>query len=514
MQSLHEVVIAIVAFIVLIGVLVVVHEFGHFLVAKLCGVRVEQFSIGFPPRLFGVKIGETDYCISALPFGGYVKMTGENLPGENMSLEGANKEQTEAQEAGQAPAPGAQVAHPDVAPANDTTVVSYAFTKHVVHSDVAPAINAGRLGDDPGALTSHPRWQRILIGLAGPVANFVLAFALMAVYYACFNEVPKYAVNTTTVEWIVPGSQAARAGLEPGDVIERFDTVDNPDWMQVAARASLNLGQTVRLMVNRGGKQIPLAMYFPGLPKGEDFDFSDVGILPQLDSGPIGVYAVEPGTPAAKAGLLAGDKIVSVDGHVFHYVGSLLAYMEAEQGRPMALGVERNGAALTLEATPTKLDASGYKLGFEASATPLRNEPMPVGKAMAQAKDFCVSNSTLIVDVLGRLFEHKVAVSQLSGPVGIARIAGEAAETKGWMSKFYTTSAISLNLGILNLLPFPILDGGMILFLLIEGALRHDISLAVKERIYQAAFVVLVVFFAFIIFNDVSKLPVFMHVKP
>lgn len=466
MQSLHEVVVAIVAFIVLIGVLVVVHEFGHFLVAKLCGVRVEQFSIGFPPRLFGVKIGETDYCVSALPFGGYVKMTGENMPGENMSLEGADKEQAEAQKS------------------------------------------------DPGALTSHPRWQRILIGLAGPVANFVLAFVLMAVYYACFNEVPKYAVNTTTVEWIVPGSQAARAGIEPGDVIKRFDTAENPDWMQVAARASLNLGQTVRLVVERGGKQVPLTLYIPGLAKGEEFDFSDVGILPQLDSGPIGVHAVMSGSPAAKAGLLAGDRIVSVDGHQFHYVGSLLAYMASEQGKPLALGVERNGARLTLEATPEKLDATGYKLGFEATATPLRDEPMPLGRAMAQAKDFCVSNSTLIVDVLGRLFERKVAVSQLSGPVGIARIAGEAAETKGWMSKFYTASAISLNLGILNLLPFPILDGGMILFLLIEGALRHDISMVVKERIYQAAFVVLVILFAFIIFNDVSKLPVFMHVKP
>jgi regulator of sigma E protease len=116
--------------------------------------------------------------------------------------------------------------------------------------------------------------------------------------------------------------------------------------------------------------------------------------------------------------------------------------------------------------------------------------------------------------VLGRLLTRKVAVSQLSGPIGIARMTGQAVETKGWFPKFYTAAAISLNLGILNLLPFPILDGGLILLLLIEGILRHDISLAVKERIYQAAFVVLVVFFAFIIFNDVTKLPIFTHVKP
>jgi regulator of sigma E protease len=116
--------------------------------------------------------------------------------------------------------------------------------------------------------------------------------------------------------------------------------------------------------------------------------------------------------------------------------------------------------------------------------------------------------------VLGRLFTHKVSMAQLSGPVGIARMAGDAAETKGWLPKFGLAAAISLNLGILNLMPFPILDGGLILLLLIESVMRRDISMNVKERIYQAAFVVLMAFFAFVIFNDVSKLPIFAHLKP
>jgi regulator of sigma E protease len=120
----------------------------------------------------------------------------------------------------------------------------------------------------------------------------------------------------------------------------------------------------------------------------------------------------------------------------------------------------------------------------------------------------------LIVQMLERIATHRVSASQLSGPVGIARMAGEAAEMKGWYSKFYLAGEISLNLGVLNLLPFPILDGGMILLLLIEGALRHDISINVKERIYQAAFVVLIMFFAFVIFNDVTKLPIFTRLKP
>jgi regulator of sigma E protease len=159
------------------------------------------------------------------------------------------------------------------------------------------------------------------------------------------------------------------------------------------------------------------------------------------------------------------------------------------------------------------LDTS-YKLGFEAVNPPPRPDPLPLGRAVAKSKAFCLDNSTLIVEVLGRLFTRKVAVSQLSGPVGIARMAGQAAEMNGWLPKFALASAISINLGILNLLPFPILDGGMILLLLIESVLRHDISINVKERIYQAAFVVLVVFFAFIIFNDVTKLPPFTHVRP
>jgi regulator of sigma E protease len=452
MQNLHEVVVAIVAFIILIGIMVVVHEFGHFFVAKLCGVRVESFSVGFGPRLFGVKHGDTDYKVCLLPLGGYVKMTGEN------------------------PSEGEPV-------------------------------------DDPAAFTSHPRWQRMLIGLAGPVANFILAFLLMLFYFCWINEVPKYVVNSSIVEWVIPGSPAAQSGFEPGDVIKTFDTVNDPDWMQVGTRASMNLNQTVQVMVARNGRNIPLTLHIPALAKGQEFEFNDAGLLPQFMPGPIGVDQVQPGTPADKAGLRNGDQIAAVDGHPFHTVSTLLAYMQYGQGKPMVLSVMRKGKPLTLVANPAKLD-SNWKLGFQAVGTPLRTDPLPFGKAVVQARNFCTDNSTLIVEVLGRLFTRKVAVSQLSGPVGIARMAGQAAEMQGWLPKFGLAAAISINLGILNLMPFPILDGGLILLLLIESVIRHDISLNVKERIYQAAFVVLVVFFAFVIFNDVTKLPIFTHVKP
>ncbi len=463
MQNLHDVVVAIVAFIILIGVMVVVHELGHFIVAKLCGVRVESFSVGFGPRLFGIKYGDTDYKVCLLPLGGYVKMTGET---------------------------------PDQLQVGDE------------------AQPGPRPEEDPGSFLNHPRWQRMLIGVAGPVANFILAFVLMLFYFQFINEVPKYVVNSTTVEWVVPDSPAAQAGIRAGDVIRSFDSVQNPDWMQVGNRAQMNLNQTVPVTVQRDGHDVHLSLHLPPLQKGEDdFDFSDAGILPQFMPGPIGVHDVQAGAPAARAGLQAGDQIESVDGHPFHTVSTLLAYMQAYPGKTLALGILRNGQRLTLQATPAKFDTS-WKLGFQAVGTPLRNDPLPMRKAIAQSKAFCVDNSTLIVEVLGRLFTRQVAVSQLSGPVGIARMAGQAAEMNGWLPKFGLAAAISINLGILNLMPFPILDGGLILLLLIESVLRRDISINIKERIYQAAFVVLVVFFAFIIFNDVTKLPIFTHVKP
>jgi len=467
MQSLYDVAVAIGAFIVLIGLMVTVHEFGHFIVAKFFRVRVESFSLGFGPRLFGFKYGDTDYKVCLLPLGGYVAMTGESMPGENMKLEADSEEVIEANK------------------------------------------------QDPGALTSHPRWQRMLIGVAGPVANFILAFVLMLVYYNFINEVPKGVVKDTLVEWVVPNSPAAQAGIQPGDKILSFDNIQNPNWAQVDARVAVNPNSTVALTVNRGGQQQQLSLHLPAYTRKSDTDLTIAGMLAENYSGPIGVFEVNPNTPAERAGLHNGDEIEAVDGLQFHSVATLLSYMQANPGKQITLSIQRSGAPVSLPVQPAILPGDNrYTLGFKPAIPPFIQKPLPFAEAAAQSAVFWRENSSLIVDVLGRLFTHKVAVSQLSGPVGIARMAGQAAQMDGWLPKFGLAAAISLNLGILNLLPFPILDGGMILLLLIEGILRHDISLAVKERIYQAAFVVLVVFFSFIIFNDVTKLPIFTHFKP
>jgi regulator of sigma E protease len=451
---MHEFLVAAVAFIVLVGVMVVVHEFGHFAVAKFFRVRVEAFSFGFGPRLFGFKYGETDYKVCLLPLGGFVKMTGEN-PGEEEPV------------------------------------------------------------NDPAAFTSHPRWQRMLIGLAGPFSNFILAFVLMVFYFNFIDEVP--AVNPIVVEWVTDASPAAQAGIEPGDIIRHFDKVDNPTWEQIQTIASQSVNQTVPVTVDRGGKTLPLALRLSGETKKKRFDLGQAGLFLQLLQSPINVEQVAPNSPAERAGLRGGDLILAVDGHAFHTLDPLVPYLQTGHGKPVTLSVSRNGQPIAPLVAHPSIQDSAWRLGFLSSAPPpipTHKEPLPFSRSLAESRDFCVENSTLIVDVLGQILTHKVSVSQLSGPVGIARMAGQAAEMKDWYPKFGLAAGISLNLGILNLLPFPILDGGMILLLLIESLIRRDIGMIVKERIYQAAFVVLLTFFAFIIFNDVTKLPFFTHLKP
>ena len=474
---MQHVLVAIVSFVIALGILVLVHEFGHFLAAKLCGVRVEQFSIGFPPRLFGIKIGDTDYCISATPLGGYVKMTGESMPGENMSLDGADHDSIAAQQ------------------------------------------------HDPGALTSHPRWQRIIIGLAGPVANFIFAIAVMAGFYMLHNEVPLFESQQPKIDWVIPGSAAEAAGIRPGDTIVNFDGQENPTWDTVGVRIGLNLqseniSHTVWLAVLRNSQRIALQMPLSGVldAKSSPEDaFDKIGLLIAMQPGPVTVSSVTPGTPAAGAGIEPGDQFLSVDGHVFHGLPSMISYLQYRKGAPLNIELSRNGAtshiAIQPRQEPNPDGSSAWRIGFGGVAPPSRVEQMAFVPAFQASLKFNKNSSMLILEILKRLFTHKMSVNTLSGPVGIAQQTGMAAETPGWEMKFIVLASISVNLGMLNLLPFPILDGGMILFLLIESLIRRDVNIVIKERVYQAAFIIIIVFFVYIMFNDISKLPIFAHTK-
>ena len=447
---MHDFLVTVVAFLVLIGLMVIVHEFGHFIVAKLCRVRVEAFSFGFGPRLFGYKYGDTDYKVCLLPLGGFVKMTGE-IPGEDAA-------------------------------------------------------------NDPGAFTAHPRWQRMLIGVAGPVANFILAFVLLFVYYAGFNEA--YSVHPSTLEWVTPGSLADQSGFKPGDVITRFADKTNPDIGVLLDEIIDNDGKAVPVTVVRNGAELNLTLKLPEIDKGGDL--MEAGFYPHIVEKPLTIDQVIPGSAAQSAGLRHGDQILSVDGHGFHTLEPVIDYLKAGKGKPLALTVHRTtGVTETLQIQPRQ-EEGNWLIGFRPESygdIPVRRAPISVGRAGSRSFELCVEESKMIGKVIEKLLTRKASVKQLSGPVGIAVAAGQAAKTHDWGSKFQLAAGISLNLGILNLMPFPILDGGMILFLLIESMLRRDISMEIKERIYQAAFVLIVVFFAFVIFNDISNLPLFARFK-
>jgi len=362
---------------------------------------------------------------------------------------------------------------------------------------------------------NHPRWQRMLIGVAGPFFNFVLAFVLMLIYFTFINEVPD--IPTTKIEWVTPGSAADQAGLKPGDVIAAFDNTAHPDYQKFHDLVGDNSNKIVPVTADRNGATIQTSIHLPGTIDAQHDDLSKAGIFVQYTQSPIQIDQVSADSPAQRAGLQSGDKIISVDGHEFHTVLPLVDYMQSGKGKPVTLTIERKGATLPPIVIHPYVQEGGWRLGFLPAGpedVPVRAEPMKFSSAVAESRDFCADSSLLIVNVLKKVLTHQVSVRQLSGPVGIAVAAGQAVKERYWLAKFDLAAGISLNLGILNLLPFPILDGGLILLLMIESIMRRDISMMVKERIYQAAFVVLVAFFAFIMFNDFSKLQMFSHLKP
>lgn len=418
-----------------LGVLVFVHEFGHYAVAKLCRVRVDVFSLGFGKRLWGFRRGETDYRISALPLGGYVKMAGEN-------------------------------------PMEDRT-------------------------GDPGEFTSHPRWQRFLIAIAGPAMNIVLASVVLTVVFMFHHEFFAFARKPVDVISVNPGSPAEKAGIRPGDRIVKIEGIENPNWEELMVRMEINPNQPVPVTLLRNGKQIEATVvpdvYGPNR-------MGDAGLdLPTVAG------AVDPGSPAETAGIRPGDVLISVDGKPIQGLLDLSQTLEKTQSKTVVLTVLRNDQKIALNVTPQLMDTPGspqkrYRIGINQ----MQVEQLPFPAAARESTAALKSNSVLVFELLGKLLENKNSIKQVSSPIGIAKATGEAAMRGPW-DLFELMALISLQLALFNLLPIPILDGGLMLMLLIEGLIRRDIKQEIKERVYQAAFVFLMLFAAVVIFNDVLK---------
>jgi regulator of sigma E protease len=283
-------------------------------------------------------------------------------------------------------------------------------------------------------------------------------------------------------------------------------------------RTEPNLGQKVPLTVLRKGQRIDTTLSVPAPRDPDSFSLGTLGFVPVMQTTPVTVHRVTPDMPAAKAGLKAGDKILSVNNTPLHSVTAMLAFLQQNHDAPVTMKVQSGNTVHDLQVTPVFTDNSegtkSYQLGFEAEPPPFKVQQLPLPAAMIQSVKFNVKNSSLIIEVLRRMVTRHMAVQNLSGPIGIARETGLAATSPGWQPIIALMTVISLNLGIFNLLPVPILDGGVILLLLIESVLRHDLDQRFKERIYQGAFVLLLLFAAFVMINDITKLPILSKVKP
>jgi regulator of sigma E protease len=431
--------------LIVLGIMIVIHELGHHLAAKWFGVRVEVFSVGFGRRLFGFQRGGTDYRLSALPFGGYVKMAG-------------------------------------MSPIED---------------------KVESLTGDPGEFMSHPRWQRVIIGLAGPAMNIALAVAIYTGIFMNRFEYPKFFAEPAVVAAVDPGSPAALAGLQPGDEIVRVDGEDRPTWETVRAAFLMNGGHPIDLAVKRGHEIQNLSLT-PGTPDRDDEARNFQGLLPFHVNV---VQRLEDGMPAVQAGLQLGDEILEANGRVVFSGGALLPVLQQGGGAPVDLTVYRNGERKSYRIAPVLTEVAGrkiYRIGF-SSYPAIQAEKLAFLPALSKGLEEGRKNSLLIFSMLKKLVERKVSIKQMEGPLGITRAVGDQVKTGDWFSLLLLTAIISLNLGIFNLLPIPILDGGLILLTCVEGLMRRDIDQRVKERIYQTAFVFLIMFAAVVMYNDVTK---------
>ena len=429
--------ISILAFVFVIGVLITIHEFGHFAVARLLGAPVEVFSIGFGKRIWGFERGGTDYRLSLVPLGGYVRIIGLG---------------------------------PD-----ESDVVS---------------------GDAPSA-ELLPRWKRALILLAGPVTNIVAAVVFVALALTMGVETPVYLEEPPVVGWVEPGSPAEAARIETGDVVRAVNGEPVEMWRDLEI-ALLSSGKgPIELTVERDGSvsTIPITLDRESL-----YGFGVSGIEPRLEA------VVQPGpgaSPAAEAGIETGDLIVAVNGESVDQYYDLPRLIEPLPAKEITLDVVRNGQPLQFTVT-TRDEGGKGKIGV-GPVLPTAIQKLAVLPALGTAAAECERMTYQTFRVIGRLFTGKESLRQVSGPVGIAQISGQAARS-GVQSLIMLLGIISLQLGIFNLLPIPILDGGHLTIIAFESIVRRDLPMKVKERVLEVGFYLLILLMVVVLFNDIVRL--------
>ena len=428
----------VVVVVAVLGLMIFVHELGHFLAAKFFGVRVLVFSLGFGKRLLHWTRGDTDYRISALPFGGYVKMAGDDPSAERQG--------------------------------------------------------------EPWEFLAKPRWQRFVVVVMGPTMNILLAVLLLAGLYRVHFQKPAYQEQPARVGDVEANSPASQIGVKPGDLVVRLDNLRDPRWEDLQMKILTTVGEAMPLEVERDGTTLNLSL----TPRAEGPDrVGDAGLYPYA---PAIIDKVEPGLPADQAGLSRGDEIVGVEGHKVLYWPRVAFLIQSSKGKPVQLSVLRSGREFQTTLTPVLTDVMGekrWRIGVSFHNDMLVRK-LAWGSAFAVAFQDNSRDCLATFDVLGKILTHRLSPRSLAGPIGIAQLSGEAYRA-GFPELIMLVSFISLQLGIFNLLPIPVMDGGVILLLLVEGLIRHDLSVRVKERFLQVGFLFLLLLVVFLMCNDIMR---------
>jgi regulator of sigma E protease len=427
--------LTIAAFVFVLGVLIFVHELGHFLMARRIGVRVITFSLGFGPKIVGFTRGDTEYCISAVPLGGYVKMAGET---------------------------------PD----------------------------DPRTGK-PDEFLSKSKWERFQVLIMGPVMNIVLAIVLMWVVFMQAAMVPAFLDRSPVVGVVTAGSPAERGGVKTGDRIVKVAGREVGTWEQLSMAIAAKPKRQVALDIVRGDQALTLTVTPDAQTK---YEIGDIGVYPNVHPS---IGQVVQGEAASQGGLKAGDVVLAFNGRPITYSSQLTEAIAKHPNEKVTFSVQRASVQQDVVVTPKLRGKKGY-VGITVMDEYKTVHLGPVAAAkMSLQRNYEFSG--MIFQTLVGLLTRETSPKQLMGPVAIAQMSGESAAL-GWIALFSLMASISLNLGILNLLPIPVLDGGHIFIMALEGLARRDFSPKVKESMLLGGFAVLMVLMVTVIYNDLARI--------
>ena len=450
-----DILLVILAVIFVLGIAINIHEFGHFIVAKLFGMRVEAYSFfGLGPRIWGFKVGHTDYRISAIPLGAYVKLYGDEA---TAPLEGGDSD--------------------------------------------------GEKVPDSELYELRPRWQKFLVMLGGPFMNILLALAIPFTI-AMVNGIPSMPAPLVGV--IKTDGAAAQAGIQKGDRIVNFGGTENPTWERIRMDSLVSPEQAIPVTVDRGGQKVQLTIT-PKTVEERGNKIGDIGFSPDAGVEPVVAGAISENSPALQAGLQMGDRIVAFNGVSVRNGEELTAQIRENKDTPAKMTIERNGETKEI-VTAAKLNEDGiYRIGVQFKPAEITTrEAASVGQAAAFSVNANWSVLRLTGKVFGQLFSGQRSVKDagLAGPVGIVQQISQVVKSDGFAGLIPMLMLISLNLGVFNLLPIPLLDGGQIMVLGIEKVMSFfgkTLSMAIKEKIQIAGLAIILLLMVFTMFLDISR---------